>query len=1006
MLYTQAHRAHAQRNVERFDWARTEREASLERSAPWLARTDEVIWSLVTGQRIPRGIHVNPELGCPVCGRAVYETAGNYPWKVSLERPWKLECPSCGAVWPGNDFAAYRESGRGPGGVFDPERADLHLLFHSQHRDPADPDHGLAVDDGLGWVDAEGNRWWFVAYYAHYCIWTEIPAAVADLSRAYLYTGDRRCAHKALLLLDRIADVYPEMDLEPYSRMGLYNSHGGSGKGRIKGCIWETGLATGLAEAWSIVADALDQDTGLVEFLSEQAARWELANPKKDPDMIRRNVQDNLLREFIGSCRDRRIRGNEGMTQTAMATAAAALDDPVETPAALDWLFLPGASRGEGGGHIPAVLVGQVDGDGVGNEASPSYSFLWMRQFRRCAAVLERCREHRDYDLYRDFPRLRKMCGAPYQLTALDRYTPHIGDTAQTGSPGMIAVEAEIAVDAFRRFGEAYFAQLAYRLNGGTVAGLHTSVLDADPERIQQEIEAVVRKHGPLSLASANLNGYGLVMFRTGNGEHGRAAWLYYGRNSGHGHLDRLNFGMYYRGMNVLPDLGYPEYADGKWPKRAGWTTNTISHNTVVVDSSAQSTDWIGRCRYYAASEGLGVVEVDSPGVYSQATEYRRTLAMIDVDEHDSYLVDIFRVSGGHDHVLSFHAGAGEVTCGGLELQRQQTGTYAGPEVPFGTHYDGPPDGRYRGSGFAYLFDVARAPGAPPGWWVDWELADDRRTRVGETPVHLRYRVLSDCDEAALAAGEPPRNKPGNPRRLTYVLQRRAAPNLASRFVSIVEPYSDGQPLLTQAEELDLGLEPHDPAAAAVRTSTSGGRVDLIFSADDPERCFDLGEGVCAAGRFVCVSLHGQNTLSVFAVGASRVELPEGTLALAPAAHTAELTDFQRQEDGAAWMTVAGDVPADGRLTGSWLRVDNDGVRDACYTIHGAARQPDGSIRLDLGDTTLVRGFLDDSDYSRGFTYNVKRGQRVEIQSVVHLRFIAGQPQVVTANADWNLKKP
>ena len=33
----------------------------------------------------------------------------------------------------------------------------------------------------------------------------------------------------------------------------------------------------------------------------------------------------------------------------------------------------------------------------------------------------------------------------------------------------------------------------------------------------------------------------------------------------------------------ILPDLGYPEYT-GEDPKRLQWISNTISHNTVVVD--------------------------------------------------------------------------------------------------------------------------------------------------------------------------------------------------------------------------------------------------------------------------------------------------------------------------------------------------------------------------------------------------------------------------------------
>jgi len=996
MLYSPEEIANARRNVQRYDWAEAELEGVLEACRPFMARSDEEIWKLVPGQSIPRGAHANPDLGCPSCGREVYERFGNYPWKISLDRPWKLECPSCGEVWPKNDFAAFHESGLGPGGVFYRERADEALLFNTEHPDPDDPRRGLAVDDGMGWFDEEGNRWWFVAYYSHFCIWTELPEAALALGKAYLYTGDSMFAHKGAVLLDRIADVYPEMDLTPYSEMGLFNSHGGTGKGRIKGCIWENGVAETLSRAWDMVRDGIEGDEELVRFLAGKAEAWGIPNDKSSVERIRENVENNLLREFIGSCRDRRIRGNEGMTQTAMAAAAAVLDDPEETPKALDWLFEPGTSH-EGGGRIPAVLIGQVDRNGVGNEASPNYSFIWLRQFRRCAEVLERCRKYRDYDLYRDFPRLRKMSAVPYRLTALDRYTPRIGDTGKTGDPGMAAVELELVVDAFCRFGDAYFAQLAYKLNGDRVEGLHTSVFDPEPEAIQEKVRAVVEKEGPLELGSENSNGYGLAMFRSGKGDQRRAAWLYYGRNGGHGHKDRLNFGLYYRGMDVLPELGYPEYANSFWPKRAGWTKNTISHNTVMVDQRHQEVDWIGRCRLFGTTAGAGVVEVTSPGVYPGTRDYRRTLALVDLSGSESYLVDFFRVDGGEDHVLSFHAGEGEVTTGGIELIPQEKGTYAGEEIEFGTHFDGAPDGRYEGSGFAYLYGVSRAKAPNSGWWVDWDMVDTWGTRIGAAPVHVRYHALSAADEVALAWGDPPLNKPGNPRRLRYVLQRSRGEELRSLFASVVEPYSGDRPLLAEAARIDLGLADDELTAAAVRVRTKEGRTDLVLSADDPGQLFDLGEGVRAAGRFALVSLrHGQPE-SVFFVGGTQVELPGGTLKVERSEYAGTVKEMHREEVGPAWIEVEGDLPVGERLRGAQLRVHNDGARDACYAIQGVSRGEEGRLRIDVGDTSFIRGLASD----QGYVYDFAPGDRFDVQTIVHLRCRAEGIETVRATADF-----
>ena len=1027
VLYTEEEVWNARRNVETYDWAKAEQELVLETCRPWMAMSDEEAWSWVTGQPVPRGSHVNPDRGCPSCGRDLFRH-GNYSWLVSLDRPWKLECPSCGEVFPRNDYAGFHASGLGPGGIFSMKQADRSLLFNPDHPDPSDAEHGYGVDDGLGWIDKDGNRWWFAAYYNHWCIWTEVPVAAYALGLAYLYTGDRAYAHRGAVLLDRVADVYPQMDLTPWSELGLYNSHGGSGKGRVKGCIWENFLAESISQAYDMVYGGMADDEALVPFLSEKASQWDLANDKSCVGRIRDNIETNLLREFIGSCQDRRIRGNEGMTQAAMATAAAVLDHPTETPAALDWLFEPGDTR-TGGGRIPATLIGQVDRDGIGDEASPSYCFLWMNAFRRCARVLERCGKHRDYDLHRDYPRLVRMYGAPYRLTALDRYTLHIGDTGQTGDPGLLSVNLQIALEGYRRSGSPYFAQLIHRLNGSradkleapfssplpaagrllrteyTTTGLASPIFEARPEAFLQQVEAAVAGEGPLELGSENLNGYGLALFRSGAENHRRAAWLYYGRNGGHGHKDRLNIGMYYRGMDIVPDLGNPEYKDAKWPKRAGWTKNTISHSTVVVGKRHQEATWTGRCAFFAAVEGLGVVEVSSPEVYPETRDYRRTFAMVDLNERESYALDIFRVDGGSDHVLSFHAGEGDVESRGIELEVQKEGTFAGPDIPFGTHYDGPPDGRYRGSGFAYLYGVSRAHQPEPGWCADWSLVDTWDTQVGETPVRLRYHGLSPTDETALAWGDPPQNKPGNPRRLRYLLQQNRGDDRRSLFVSVLEPFSGDTPNLAEVDRVDLGLPDNDLTAAAVRVVTAGGRTDLILSSADPDRTFSLGEGVKAAGRFVLVSLEGGDLCSVVLLGGKVVGTPEGVLDVARSEYTGVVQNMHREEVGPAWIDVKGDLPEGDRLKGAQLRVHSDGARDACYVVQEVKTGSNGTLRVEVGDTSFIRGLASDEDYSRGYVYDFEPGDRVDVQTVVHLRRSAEGLEVVQATADTHWRE-
>src|SRR5690606_7478690 len=165
---------------------------------------------------------------------------------------------------------------------------------------------------------------------------------------------------------------------------------------------------------------------------------------------------------------------------------------------------------------------------------------------------------------------------------------------------------------------------------------------------------------------------------------------VYYGRRGGHGHRDTLNIGLHAYGLDLSPDLGYPEVADSVHPQRHEWVNKTISHNTLVVDRSKQAAQVIAQCRYYDDSDRVKLIEVEAPNVYPQTELYRRTTALIRVDDEHSYIVDFFRVKGGEEHHFSFHGAEGIVETEGLTLVPQQDdegafkGTLAGIHVDYG----------------------------------------------------------------------------------------------------------------------------------------------------------------------------------------------------------------------------------------------------------------------------------------------------------------------------------
>jgi hypothetical protein len=199
----------ARENTRRYPWAARARDRIVAAARPWKRRSDAALWELMFGPGIKRSWMVWSDGHCPSCRKSVTM----YQWEVAaLKKPWKVGCPHCREFFPKNDFYRYYESGRDASGLFDPARADRALLVNAEHPDPKDPLHRFGVDDGEGYVEGE-KRWRFIGAYLIYGQWKQaVLGGIRSLAAAYVVTGERLYAHKAAVLLDRVADLYPLFD--------------------------------------------------------------------------------------------------------------------------------------------------------------------------------------------------------------------------------------------------------------------------------------------------------------------------------------------------------------------------------------------------------------------------------------------------------------------------------------------------------------------------------------------------------------------------------------------------------------------------------------------------------------------------------------------------------------------------------------------------------------------------------------------------------------------------
>lgn len=1119
--YTEEKVTNARNNAARFDWAKNERDSAVARADTYVALGYDYLWNLVTPQTLPRSYGVNQQLGSPVTGKEI-DKYGNYPYTANpVEEPWKITDPSSGYKFPTNDFGAFYESGLDEHGIFREELADRSLLVNELY-----PERGptWGVDDGNGWVDEDGNYYTFVAYYIHWHLWHGgiIRNALEALTNAYIYTGDMKYARAGIILLDRIADVYPDMDVSAYDASVYLNSHGGRGTGKVIGSIWETSLVQYFLRAYDAFFPVMDDD----EVLAFLGAKGELhkLSFKDSAAGLRKNVEDGIVREVYPGVKTAKIVGNFGFHQSALALAAVVMDTLPETQEWIDFNFQTGGNMSNPwrvtGGNILTTLVDDVDRDGHGNESAPGYNVGWLSSLSEVANIMQGYDLYPAADLY-DNAKFRKMFASMYPLILSERYTPTIGDSGSAGKPGIVMDKMPILVRAFETYQDPIFAQLAYFMNNNRTDGIHGDIFSPNPDAVAEQIQAVIDSEGPLELDSSHLTGYGFSALRDGvhdKNEYGltymflaldvtesstdfrifdsnatvqleanepghhitfafdvpaaddyeiqlkpwrapsygkysveidgqpvaevdfygsakepealatialdegthhitfrntgkndaatnykmgvtqlillteedkenlgeprntlRDLWMYYGRNTGHGHKDTLNIGLHAFGLDLAPDLGYPEFADSRDMHRAQWVNNTISHNTVVVDKRKQSNQWVSIPKHLDSSKFVQLIDVEAPKVYSQTSQYRRTTAMIQADEQNSYTVDFFRVAGGSDHHFSFHGAEGDVSVEGVQLIEQPTGTYAGPDVEFGERIDDVDGPGYQGSGFHWLKNVERDSNPESQFSIDWHVKDTWNVygngASAPTDTHLRLTMLGEMDEVSLADGVPPRNKPGNPASIRYMIAHRNGDNLDSLFTSVIEPYQ-GERFIESIEQAELkmnGTTVVSNEARAVKVRLKNGRTDYIVYSQEPDVLYTVDDKLQAQGFFGVYSEQDGNQVYSYIHDGSYIGPVEGEAESKPASLHGTIADFTRELSTDNHLDVQMNLQGVSleSLVGSFIHVDNDGNRNASYPIQDAAELNSGVIRLSIGDKTPIRSYVDADDFSQGFIYDI-----------------------------------
>ncbi len=856
----------AKRNAENYAWAQRARDRIVEAAQPWMAFSDDELWDLMFGSAIRRSWMVWSNGHCPACKEGV----PMYNWRIqALRLPWKLRCPRCEELFPKNDFHAYYRSGLDGHGVFQHDLADGSLLFNTEHPDPDDPLHRFGVDDGEGYRDG-GNIWWFVGTYLVYGQWKQVVhGGIRALAAAYAATGEPVFAHKAGVLLDRVADLYTTFNFKDQAMMYEGPAHAGYVSTWHDACE----EARELAQAYDQVREALRADDALAGFLSEKAAKYGVGASKSSPEDVTRHIEEGILQDTVVN--HDRIRSNYPRKEIALITIHSVLD----------WE----GNRAKVYGLIDEMMERATAVDGVtGEKGLAGYCSGVIQSLAQFLARFSRVDAAFLGDMLERHPKLRQTYRFHIDTWCLQQYYPQVGDTGSYAAkvdnyvgvsfskdPGLEPSMFAFLWHLYRETGDPAYVQALFQSNGNTVEGLPHDLFADDPRAFQDEVQAVIDAGGTeIEQAGVNKTEWRLAVLRSGQGENRRAAWLDYDSGGPHGHADGMNLGLFAMGLDLMPDFGYPPVHYGGWSgPKFHWYVSTAGHNTVVVDGKDQERPSDGESTLWADGEQFRAVRANGSALY-RIPRYERTVAMADVSDSNSYLLDVFRVAGGRDHAKFMHSHFGRISTGGLSLE---------PAADYG--YE------------TQMRNFMRDQHPDTGWHVDWKVEDRFGYLEGNRDVHLRYTDLTEGAEAYTAeAWVALRGFGGNEMAwIPRVMVRRQsdADPLASTFVGVIEAY-EGESTLSGIRRLPLeggNGRACSESDVAVEIELADGRRDLILARDVENAGRNGGQmvqndrGIRADGELCLVRLDRDGGIMAVAickgrslhVGNTRLELKSKT---------------------------------------------------------------------------------------------------------------------------------
>jgi heparinase II/III-like protein len=399
---------------------------------------------------------------------------------------------------------------------------------------------------------------------------------------------------------------------------------------------------------------------------------------------------------------------------------------------------------------------------------------------------------------------------------------------------------------------------------------------------------------------------------------------LNWGGAHGHEHYDSLNMILFAKGYELISETRYRPCGIKNTSRE--WHESTAGHNTVMIDNMNQPgrmdkksysrkkkpsdevkgvKDWTYRwhghgnnmndgrlCLFNTDFPKMQVVEADARKAYGKKVdtkEYRRTVALVKINDKDSYIIDIFRVKGGKVHDYMLHSCLDE---------------------PYKAETSIPLDKKLPGSMAKYINNLKSAYTSKE-WTIDFKLDNNSAS--------LKSFFLPQAN-TQIIKGEGPAMRRAGTAAFFAIRQNDGS----STYVAVHHPYKD-KSLIEKVELVKLRKNNSDAVALKIIMPD---RVDTVISTLRDDAKIETADGkIKMSGHFAHIAEKNNKKIDwIYLIGGGNIVVGDKKI-ISKAAYRGQITETKRTEAGDdidAFITNVS-LPTGKALAGHAIMIDIGG---------------------------------------------------------------------------------